>query len=308
MQITFRQMRLFLALADLGSVNAAARFMHVTQPTASTQLREITGAIGIPLYEVVSRRVHLTQAGEELARTARAIVGEWESFRQKIDAIKGLTRGRLKVAVVSTAKYFMPRLLGEFCERHPDVEIALEVLNRDGVVTRLRENVDDLYIMSMPPAGIAVESTPLMDNPLEIVAPAAHRLAKRRAIDLRDLRDESFILRERGSGTRLATDAHFRKLRFSPRVRLELGSNEAIREAVAGKLGLAVISAHSLGGADPGIAVLKVNGFPIRSRWYVVRRKGTGLSPIAAAFQRHLIAHADAYDPRASRGTRRAAG
>ncbi len=307
MQITFRQMRLFMALADLGSVGAAARFMHVTQPTASTQLREVTDAIGVPLYEVVSRRVRLTQAGEELARTARAIVGEWESFRQNIDGIKGLTRGRLKVAVVSTAKYFMPRLLGEFCETHPDVEIALEVLNRDGVVNRLRENVDDLYIMSMPPAGIAVESTPLMDNPLEIVAPAAHALARKRSIELRDLRDERFILRERGSGTRLATDAHFRKLRFSPLVRLELGSNEAIREAVAGKLGLAVISAHSLGRADPGIAVLKVKGFPIRSHWYVVRRKGTGLSPIAAAFQRHLIAHADAYNPGASRGKRRAA-
>jgi LysR family transcriptional regulator, low CO2-responsive transcriptional regulator len=297
MQITFRQMRLFLALADLGSVNAAARFMHVTQPTASTQLREITDAIGVPLHEVVSRRVHLTQAGEELARTARAIVGEWEAFRQSIDSIKGLTRGRLRVAVVSTAKYFMPRLLGEFCERHPDVEIALEVLNRDGVVARLRENMDDLYIMSMPPAGIAVESTPFMDNPLEIVAPPGHPLAKRRSVELRDLRDERFILRERGSGTRLATDAHFRKLRFSPLVRLELGSNEAIREAVAGKLGVAVISAHSLGRSDPGIAVLKVKGFPIRSRWYVVRRKGPALSPIAAAFLRDLLAHAESHRP-----------
>jgi DNA-binding transcriptional LysR family regulator len=294
MQITFRQMRLFLALADTGSVGAAARAMHVTQPTASTQLREITDAIGVPLYEVVSRRVRLTEAGEELARTARAVAGEWESFRQKVDAIKGLTRGRLKVAVVSTAKYFIPRLLGGFCERHPDVEIALEVLNRDGVVARLRDNVDDLYIMSMPPTGIAIESTPFMDNPLALIASADHPLARRRAVELRDLREERFILRERGSGTRLATDAHFRRLRFVPRVRLELGSNEAIREAVAGKLGVAVISAHSLGPVHPGVTVLRVRGFPIRSRWYVVRRTGAGLSPIAAAFQRHLVAHAEA--------------
>lgn len=300
MQITFRQMRLFLALADAGSVGAAARAMHVTQPTASTQLREVTDAIGVPLYEVVSRRVRLTEAGEELARTARAIVGEWDAFRQQIDSIKGLTRGRLKVAVVSTAKYFIPRLLGGFCEQHPDVEIALEVLNRDGVVARLRDNVDDLYIMSMPPTGIAIESRPFMDNPLELVAPAAHPLARRRTVELRDLRDERFILRERGSGTRLATDAHFRRLRFTPRVRLELGSNEAIKEAVAGKLGVAVVSAHSLNPPHPGVTVLKLRGFPIRSRWYVVHRKGTRLSPIAAAFQRHLVAHAEEYDPRAA--------
>lgn len=294
MHVTFRQLRLFLALADTGSVSAAARATHVAQPTASMQLREVADAVGVPLYEVVSRRVHLTQAGHELARTARAMVDEWASFGQRIDAMKGLTRGRLRVAVVSTAKYFVPRLLGTFCARHPDIDISLEVLNRDGVVARLRENLDDLYVMSMPPADVAIQDRVLMPNPLVVIAPASHPLASRASVGLRELRDARFILREPGSGTRMATDAHFRAAGFSPNPRLELGSNEAIREAVAANLGVAVVSVHALQARMParGVAVLRVRGFPIRSQWHVVHPKGKRLSPIAEVFREHLSAQA----------------
>lgn len=297
MHVTFRQLRLFLALADTGSVSAAARAMHVTQPTASMQLREVADAVGVPIYEVVARRVHLTQAGRELARTARAMVDEWASFAQRIDAMKGLTRGRLRVAVVSTAKYFVPRLLGTFCAVHPDIDISLEVLNRDGVVARLRENLDDLYVMSMPPDDVDLDDEVFMPNPLVAIAPAAHPLAaRRRPFALEALRDERFIHREPGSGTRMATDAHFRAHGFAPRVRLELGSNEAIREAVAGGLGIAVLSVHALGhrGTRDGVAVLPVRGFPIRSAWRLVRPRGKRLSPIAEVFRRHLAEQADA--------------
>lgn len=195
MNVTFRQLRLFLALAETGSVSGAARAMHVTQPTASMQLREISEAVGLPLYEVVARRVHLTQAGLELARTARRMATEWEAFGQTIDGLKGLTRGRLKVAVVSTAKYFIPRLLGHFCSHHPDVEISLEVLNRDGVVSRLRENLDDLYIMSRPPAELELEDQVFLPNPLVLIAATSHPLARRRRLQLQDLRGMRFILR-----------------------------------------------------------------------------------------------------------------
>ena len=138
MKITFRQLRLFLALADTGSVSRAARECNVTQPTASMQLKEVTDSVGVPLYEVISRRVHLTDAGKDLAKTARSVVDDWAAFGQRIDATKGLTRGKLRVAVVSTAKYFVPRLLGTFCAKYPEIDISLEVLNRDGVVQRLR--------------------------------------------------------------------------------------------------------------------------------------------------------------------------
>ena len=294
MNITFRQLRLFLALADTGSVSAAARAMHVTQPTASMQLREITSSVGLPVYEVIGRRVHLTEAGRELARAARTIAGEWESFEQNIDAMKGLTRGKLKVAVVSTAKYFVPRLLGAFCASHPEIDISLEVLNRDGVVSRLRDNLDDLYIMSRPPKDMDLAVEVFMPNPLVLITPADHPLHRRRNLELADLREQRFILREPGSGTRMATDAHFKQHKFRPDLRMELGSNEAIKEAVAGGLGVAVISSHSLqgGSAMQGVSLLKVKGFPIESNWYVVHPSAKQLSPIAKVFQQHLMRHA----------------
>ena len=295
MTISFRQMRLFLALADTGSVTAAARACHVTQPTASMQLREITDTVGVPLYEVISRRVHLTDAGHDLARTVRSISDEWDAFEQRIDGVKGLARGRLKVAVVSTAKYFVPRLLGTFCARHREIDIALEVLNRDGVLARLRDNLDDLCIMSMPPTDIEIEDQVFMPNPLVVIAASAHPLAARRKLLLADLGRSRFILRERGSGTRMAVDAHFKRHGFKPDVRLELGSNEAIREAVAANLGVSVVSRHALQAkaADYGVAVLKVAGFPVESNWHVVHRKGKQLSPIARVFQAHLLALRD---------------
>ena len=151
MNATFRQIRLFQALAETGSVSAAARAMHVTQPTASMQLKELAQSIGLPLYELIGKKVHLTEVGQELAVTARAMVFEWESFQQRVDELKGLSRGKLRVAVVSTAKYFMPKMIGSFCQKYPAIDVSLEILNRDGVVQRLQNNLDDLYIMSMPP-------------------------------------------------------------------------------------------------------------------------------------------------------------
>ena len=291
MNITFRQLRLFLALADTGSVSAAARVVHVTQPTASMQLKEITDSVGLALYEVVSRRVHLTQAGYELAKTARAISHEWEAFEQHTLGLKGLTKGRLKVAVVSTAKYFIPRLLGTFCEKYPEIEIALEILNRDGVVKRLEENLDDLYIMSQPPVNIEIEDEAFMPNPLVLIAPKNHKLAKQKNIQLNSLKNEKFIFRETGSGTRMSTDFHFKKLKFKPNVRLELGSNEAIKQAVVGGLGLAVLSEYSLGDSSNkhDVAVLKCMDFPIESSWHIVSAKGKKPSPISKVFRDHLL-------------------
>ena len=305
MNITFRQMRLFLALADTGSVSGAARALHVTQPTASMQLREVTEAVGLPLYEVIGRRVHLTDAGRDLAATARAIVDAWENFGQRVNAMHGLTRGRLRVAVVSTAKYFVQRLLGGFCTQYPDIEIALEVLNRDGVVQRLRENLDDLYVMSMPPADLDLEDHVFLSNPLVLVAWQGHRLAKRRRIALADLGNERFVLRERGSGTRLATDRFFAAQGFEAPTRLELGSNEAIKEAVAGRLGLAVLSRHALRDSEleTDLCVLPVQGMPIPSQWHVVHPRAKQLSPIAQVFRAHLLGAAGQAPAQTGRGS-----
>lgn len=294
MNITFRQLRLVLALSQTGSVSAAARVMHVTQPTASMQLKEVSDAVGLPIYEVVARKVYMTEVGLELARTALTIAAEWEGFEQRLDASKGFMRGTLRVAVVSTAKYFVPRLLGTFCKRYPEIDVSFEVLNRDGVVSRLRSNLDDIYVMSKPPADIDLVDEIFMANPLVVIAATRNPLAKRKQLALPELAGERFILREKGSGTRMAIDHYFKAVRFRPDLRLELGSNEAIKESVAGGLGISVLSSHALHGQsrEHGVCVLNVQGFPIDSNWHVVHPKGKKLSPIASVFKSHLLAGA----------------
>ncbi len=290
MNITFRQLRLFLALAETGSVSGAAKLMHVTQPTASMQLKDITESVGLPLYEVVSKKIYLTDMGKELATTARAIAQSWDSFEQNADAVKGLSRGKLKVAVVSTAKYFMPRLVGSFCQKYPEIDVSLEILNRDGVVQRLRDNMDDIYIMSKPPSDLDLSDEAFMPNPIVVIASTMDPLVKRVAVPLNELSKKRFILREKGSGTRMAGDQFFSKRKFRADVRLELGSNEALKESVAGGLGLGLVSKHALHGLmkEHGVSIIDVEGFPLPSAWHIVHPASKKLSPLALAFKQHL--------------------
>ena len=291
MNMTFRQLRLFQALSDTGSVSAAARAMHITQPTASMQLKEATQAIGLPLYEVIGKKIHLTEVGQQLASTARAMTGEWEAFEQRVDQLKGLSRGKLRIAVVSTAKYFMPRLIGGFCQKYPAIDVSLEILNRDGVVQRLKNHSDDLYIMSMPPTDMDLHDELLMPNPIVVIGPVKHEVTRKTHLTLKDLQGYRFILRETGSGTRMAADQYFRKKKFKPDIRLELGSNEAIKESVAGGLGLGVVSKHALHGLDKenGVRVIDVQGFPLPSAWHMVHHSSQRLSPATMAFRTHLL-------------------
>jgi DNA-binding transcriptional LysR family regulator len=296
MHASFRQLRVFLSFADTGSVSAAARANHVTQPTASIQLRELAQSIGMPLYEQIGRRLDLTDAGRDLAKTARAILTEWDAYAQRIESARGLTVGRLRVAVASTAKYFIPRLLGEFCRRYPGVDIELEIENRDGLLKRLEENRDDLTILSLPPAHLDLVQQSFLPNPLLVIAPRGHRLVRRRRVTMQELASEQLILREPGSATRRACEAHFRDHQLEPRVRMSLGSNEAIKQSVAGGLGLGILSEHALSfpADDELIAVLAVEHFPIHANWFVVYPRGKRLTPAASAF-RELLEQAQAF-------------
>ena len=308
---TFRQLRLFVALADTGSVSAAAKKMHVSQPTASMQLKEVTQSVGLPLYEVISRKIHLTEVGQELAVTARSMAQAWDAFEQNVDALKGLSRGKLRVAVVSTAKYFMPRIIGSFCTRYPAIDVSLEILNRDGVVQRLRDNLDDLYIMSMPPADMDLADEAFMPNPIVVIASANDPLTERNSVPLDELTSRRFILREKGSGTRMAGDLFFRQTKFYPDVRLELGSNEAIKESVAAGLGIGVVSSHCLHGLqkEHGVSVVDIDGFPLPSAWHIVHPRGKKMSTLAMAFRQHLRTESRQHDdsqPGAVKGNERA--
>ena len=291
MNITFKQLRLFLALEQTESVTKASRMMHISQPTASMQLKEMAEKIGSPLFEVISKKIYLTALGREFAKTAREMTGRWEAFEQHATQIKGLTKGRLRVAVVSTAKYFIPKLLGSFCCKYPEVDISLEILNRDGVIKRVEDNSDDLYVMSRPPVHIDLEDQILMPNPLCMIAYKNHPLASKKNLRLQDLKHERFILRELGSGTRMSVDIHFKQKKFTPSLLLELGNNEAIKKAVASHLGVAIISIHALDqfDYDNEISVLRLQDFPINSQWHLVYLKGKQLSPIAKAFHEHVL-------------------
>jgi len=293
MNVSFRQLRLFKALAETGSVTAAARIMHVTQPTASMQLKELSNSIGMPLFEFVGKKIYLSEAGKTLALSAQTISQEWESLEQTIAEMKGLKTGTLRISVVSTAKYFIPSLVGSFSSNYPDVDIALEVLNRDAVVARLEKNMDDMAIMTQPPEHLEVEDEVFLDNPLVCIAPKNHPL-KNKEIGLNELANEYFVMREIGSGTRMSCDLFFKDKKFSPKIRLTLGSNEAIKQSVSSGLGLSIVSIHSLTEYDlrESVCILKVRNFPIKSKWHIVTAKGKRLSPIAKIFHDQLLSKA----------------
>ena len=278
LRISAQQLRCFEATARLLSVTRAAQELHVTQPTVSVQLRELAQAIGEPLLELHGRRLRLTQAGEALQQTVTELRECWQRFDTRLGEMRGLTRGRLRIAAVTTAEYFVPDLLGPFAAAHPGVDIELTVENRDRVVERLARGADDLAVMMLPPADLPLHSEPFVDNPLVVIAAADHPLAGRR-LRLDALAQERWLMREPGSGTRTVAENHFAAAGFAPRVAMSLGSNEAIKHAVAAGLGIAVLSQlavrNELAGR-PGavrLTVLRVAGFPIRRHWSVVWRQ-----------------------------------
>jgi DNA-binding transcriptional LysR family regulator len=293
MRVTLRQLRAFEAVARLRSFSRAAEEMHVTQPTVSKQIRLLHDEIGLPLLEQIGKKVFLTEAGQELYATCADWLETWGRFEQTIADLKGLKQGRLSIATVTTAKYFMPRVLGPFCAAYPGIDIAMEVVNRDRLLERLAGNRDDLYIMGVPPDGADIESEPLVENDLVLLAPASHPLARRRRIPFSDLAIQPFLVRERGSGTRMTVERLFRERATPLLIKMELGSNEAIKQAVAGGLGLAVLSRSTLNldGSRSELVELDVEGFPVRRHWYVVRPKGKQLSVVAATFLAFLKEH-----------------
>ena len=287
---TLHQLKVFEATARHGSFTRAAEELFLTQPTVSMQVKQLTKAIGLPLFEQVGKRLFLTDAGRELFSTCQEIFGKLEQLEMSIADLKGMKQGRLRLAVITTAKYFLPRLLGPFCQKYPGVDISLTVTNHERVIERLGNNQDDLYVMSQLPENIDIVAHPFLDNPLVVIGPKTHPLAKEKNISLKRLAEETFIMREPGSGTRRAFQKLLDDQGLSVRVRLELGSNEAIKQAIAGGLGLAVLSSHTIAhdGSMGELMAFDVEGFPIPRKWYVVHLSGKQLSVVASTFLDYL--------------------
>jgi DNA-binding transcriptional LysR family regulator len=293
MRFSLRQLHIFEAVARHLSYTRAAEELHLTQPAVFTQVKQLEDSVGQPLLERIGKQLHLTPAGTEVLATARETVAAIERLEMRLADMQGLKKGKLRIAIVTTAKYLIPRLLGEFCTRYPGIEAALTVTNREKLLGRLAENTDDLVILGTPPEHLDVVARPIADNPLVVVARQDHPLAGKKKIPLKRIAEEPFILREPGSGTRLTIERHFARHGLAPRIRMELGSNEAIKQAIAGGLGISVLSGHSLAleGDRGPLQTLEVAGFPLMRKWYVSYPAGKHLSVVAEAFLAHLLAH-----------------
>jgi len=289
--VTLRQLRTFTELARRLSFTAAAKALHLTQPAVSMQIRQLEEAAGLPLVEQLGRRVHLTDAGRELLRYAGAISALLREAEDAMKALQGVGGGELSIAVTSTAKYFAPRLLAEFRRSHPEARLRLAVSNREAVVRELTENTVDLAIMGRPPRGLETEAAAFARHPIAIIAAPDHPLVGRKRLPLARLAGETFIIRERGSGTRAAMEHVFAERGFHARETLEMSSNETIKQAVMAGMGIAFLSVHTIGlELRAGrLALLAVSGLPVMREWYVIHRRGKRLTPAAQAFKQFLL-------------------
>lgn len=288
---TLHQLRIFSTVARLSSFARAAEALHLAPPTLSLQVKQLSETVGVPLFEQLGKKIFLTPAGRALADTCHDIEQRMERLTQDLAALHGVERGRLSIAILTTLKYTVPKLLARFCTAHPGIDVSLFVGNRETLLQRLAANQDDLYIMGQAPKNLEVLSEHFSENRLVLVAPPAHPLAGKRNLAAKRLANEPFILREPGSGTRLTTERFFDALGITLKNRLELSSTEAIKQTVAGGLGLAVLSSTTVVSelALGELVQLDVQGFPLIRHWYVVCPKGKKLSAAATAFKACLI-------------------
>ena len=291
MHLTLQQLRLFESVYRNSGYTRAAEELHLTQPAVSIQIKRLENQVGLPLFEQVGKKIFPSMAGKAVYEASLDILNRVSSLKNSIEEIKGVVKGSLQMSVVSTAKYFMPHLLGKFLKDYPEVEPRLKFTNRARVVERLMSNKDDFVVMGQIPSGERLESYPFLENIIVAVAPPDHPLANRKKISLKRLIKERFLQREPGSGTRMAFNKMLEQKGLQLEPYMELGSSEAIKQGVMAGLGLAVLSLHSLClERDAGkLTVLDVVDFPLKRRWYAVHLKGKILSLTAKTFLDYIL-------------------
>lgn len=291
LHVTFRQLKVFEAVARHLSFSRAAEELHLTQPAVSMQIKQLEETVGLPLFEQMGKKVYLTDAGKEVFQYSRAIAQQLTDLESVLADMKGLGHGRLNISVVSTANYFAAQLLAQFCRRHSQVRLSLNVTNRETLLSQLANNEMDLGVMGQPPEGLDIMAEPFMENPLVVIAAPSHPLVGERRIPPARLAGEPFIMREPGSGTRSAMERFFQQQGIAPATGMEMSTNEAIKQAVMAGIGLGVVSVHTIALEleTKRLAVLDVDSFPIVRHWYVVHRKGKRLSPAAQAFRAYVL-------------------
>ena len=288
---TLRQLKIFEAVARLLSYSRAAEALHLTQPAVSTQIRKLEEHAGQALFEQLGKKVFLTAAGTELLHHCRSIIAQFAEAEAAMTQLKGVTGGKLNVAVISAGDYFFPRLLVEFAGRHEGVSLNLSVHNRADLLTHLADNLTDLAVMVRPPHDADTENEPFAPHPYVIVASARHPLARERGITMARLLKEPFIVREQGSDTWQSMSDGFGRHMARLDIAMQIKSTETIKQAVIAGMGVTFLSAHTVSRElrAGSLAVLDVQGFPLLLNWYVVQRRHKRLPPVAQAFKRFLL-------------------
>ncbi|HEX7637078.1 MAG TPA: LysR family transcriptional regulator [Burkholderiaceae bacterium] len=294
---TLRQLQTFLAAAELGSFGRAAQALHLTQPAVSMQMSQLSQALGVALFERRGRRLALTQAGETLMPYVERLTETLKEAGEALDALQGLRRGRLRIALVTTTRYFAPRLAALFREAHAHIDMEVSIAHRDAVIAQLESNHADLAIMGRPPAHLPIVAEPFAQHPHGVIAPPWHPLAGKRRIAPARAADQPFIAREPGCGTRDAMDRYFAGCGIAPAIVQTMPSNESIKQAVMAGMGLAFISLHTVSLEHQGghLALLDLQGLPVLRDWFVIHRANKPLSPAAEAFKTFVHAQAPAF-------------
>jgi DNA-binding transcriptional LysR family regulator len=290
-RFTLRQLEIFAAIARTKSLTRAAAEVHLTQPAVSMQLKQLEDAVGVPLAEPAGRGIQLTDAGREFAENVEDMLDRVAHLEDLVARWKGVRSGRVRLGIVSTAKYFVPKLLAQFLRSHPGVDFRMTIHNRAQIVDELRANTVDFAIMGRPPEGIDCVATPFAPNLLGVVAAPEHPLSRRRGLAASELAGEAFIVRETGSGTRAAMERFFGAHHLKWRTAMEMASNESIKQAVMAGLGLGFLSLLTVRSelAAGRLVALDVEGLPVQSRWFAVRRTSRRLVPAAEEFGEFLV-------------------
>jgi DNA-binding transcriptional LysR family regulator len=282
---TFRQLEILQAVYVHGSITAATEALHLTQPTISMQLKKLSDAIGLPIYDQVGKKLVFTEAGIAAVDAARDILARFEDLEIQLSDFKGLKAGTLRLGVVTTAKYFIPHLLGEFCKLYPAIDVQMNVANRGQILERLERGEDDFYVFSHPPETDEIELFDFLPNPLVAIAPLGHPMTKKGKITLAEFAQYPFLMREPGSGTRYAIEEHMKKYGIKLNLKMTIESNEAIRHAVMAGLGVSILSSHTLSyGGHVGLQEINVSRIPIVLNWQLARLKSKRMSIIASTF------------------------
>ena len=288
---TLHQLKVFEAVARHLSYSRAAEELHLTQPAVSTQVKTLAGHVGLALFEQLGKKIYLTSGGTELLHFSRAIIQLFQEAEETLTQFKGISGGKLNVAVISAGDYFFPRLLVEFARRHPGVTLNFTVHNREELLGQLANNLTDLAIMVRPPQDMDTVNESFAPHPYVIVAPPNHPLVGQKKIPMSILKREPFVVREKGSDTWNSMEDGFGEHLKDINIAMEIKSTETIKQAVIAGMGISFLSAHTIGLElqSNSLEVLDAQGFPVMLNWYVIHRKNKRLPPVALAFKNFLL-------------------